>query len=186
MNITVRDAVLTAAEMLGLDESVRAYLDGESNPEGEEDTKRLLSCFQTVENELALDYLPLTAEEIVVTADGRIPYAQFTRSIAQVLCVEDEWGDSLKYKLFPAHLETQAGKVRVFYAYTPAKKTLEDASDFQTGASLRLFGYGIAAEYALAAGELTSASAWDVKYKNAIRAAYRIRPCKKIKSRRWV
>ncbi len=186
MTITVKDAVLTAAEMLGIDKGVKSYLQGESNPDGAEDVERLLRCYQTVENEIALDYIPLVREDVVVTTDGKIAFTSLTSTATRILCVEDEWGNSIKYKLFPDRLETAVGKARITYAYAPAQKTISGTSEFKSSVSLRLFGYGMAAEYALASGELTAAGVWNIKYKDALRAAYRARPCKKIRSRRWI
>ncbi len=186
MTITVRDAVLAAAQTLGISEEVSQYLDGEGSEAGERYAALLLRGFRSVENEMALDYLPLMAEEELVSATGEISYQSLQQSVARVLCVEDEWGRSLKYKLFPDYVKTKVGKVKITYAYTPSEKDFEGVSDYQTGVSVRLFAYGIAAEYCLATGDTEAASAWDKRYKDAVRAAYRLRPCKKIRSRRWV
>ncbi len=185
MTVTVKNALLRAARNLGIHEGVESYLSGGANEVGERDTALLLACFQTVENELALDYLPLTAEEELVTATGVIPYTELEKPAVRILCVENEWGDSVKYKLFPEYLSTVAGKVKVLYAYSPTPKTIEGVSEYQTDASERLFGYGIAAEYALTMGDVESAGIWDKKYKEAVQAAYRLRPIKRLRSRRW-
>ncbi len=185
MTITVRNTLLTAAKLLGVDEEVALYLSGEDTEAGEQATKLLLTAYRNVENELALDYLPLTAEDEVITATGVIEYERLAHSAVRVFSVEDEWGKPLKYELFPDRLQTAAGRVRVFYAYAPRAKELADDSEYQTAASERLLAYGVAAEYSLAMGELTAASAWDKKYKEGVQAAYRLHPCKKIRSRRW-
>ncbi len=186
MTITVKDTLLTAAELLGLEEGVKIFAEGGESAEGERDTKLLLTAFYTVENELALDYLPLIAEDEVATATGVVAYADLSNPAVRVLCVEDEWGESVKYRLFANHIKTQAGKVKIIYAYSPKEKGLDGASEYQTLASKRLIAYGMAAEYSLAVGEMAQASAWDKKYKDAVRAAYALRPCKKIRSRRWI
>ena len=98
--------------------------------------------------------------------------------------VTDEWGESVPFKIFPAYIKTQPGKVRVHYTYTPNKKTLEDESDFLSSA--RLVSYGMASEYCMATGLFEEASVWDKKYKEGIESAYRTRPCERIRSRRWV
>lgn len=186
MKISVKNAVRAAAQALGIADGVEAYLENGSDGVGKKDTELLVECFNRVENELALDYLPLTAEDELVTATGEVPYSGLTYPAARILCVEDGDGNSLKYKLFPDRLETQSGKVKIIYTYSPSEKSIDGTSDYQTGASERLFVYGIAAEYSLAAGELEAASAWDKKYKEAIEAAYRLRPVKRLRSRRWV
>ncbi len=186
MTVKVKDVLLCAAQMLGVEEEARKYINGEGSAEGEKDVALLLSCFQRVENELALDYLPLIAEDEVMTATGAVEFSALSRSAVRILCVEDEWGQSLKYKLLPTHLQTQAGKVKITYAYAPATKGLEDNSDYALFASERLLAYGVAGEYSLVVGDMSAVAAWDKKYKDAVQAAYTIMPCKKIRSRRWV
>ncbi len=183
--ITVRDTIAQAAELLGLAEGVRLFLAGEDSENGEKDTALLLDCFQRVENELASDYLPLIEEEEMVTSTGIIPYEDFGRVMTRIYCVEDEWGKPLKYKRFFDRLQTQSGKVKIIYGYKPEGKGLEDTSDYYSTVSERLFAYGIAAEYSLIIGETENAAIWDKKYKAAIEAAYRARPCKRLRARRW-
>ena len=182
--MTVKEIVIAAAAELGLCDRVQAYLDG-SVEDGKEETEALVRCFNLVESELALDYLPLYAEETLETQTGAIEYATFARSVVRVLKVTDEWGNSAPFRLFPTYLKTQGGKINVRYAYAPAIKTIEDESDYIVQASVRLFAYGIAAEYTLACGLFEDAAVWDKKYKDAIAAAYRSAPTRKIRSRRW-
>ncbi len=186
MTITVKDTVREAAQSLGISADVEVYLDGGQNAVGEEAVKLLTDCFSRVENELALDYLPLLAEEELASGTGQIPYAQLAYPIARVLCVEDEWGQSIKYRLFPDYLSTAGGKVKIVYAYAPEVKTIDGVSDYKTLVSKRLLLYGVLAEYCLAVGELTAASVWDKKYKEGVQAAYKASPCKRLRSRRWI
>ncbi|MBQ8322562.1 MAG: hypothetical protein IJX91_01200 [Clostridia bacterium] len=182
--MTVKEIIIAAAAELGIADEVRAYVDGTAD-DGKGKTEDLLRCFNLVENELALDYLPLYAEDEFESTTGAIYYTQFERGVVRVLGVEDEWGNAAAFKLFPEYLKTQSGKVRVRYTYTPEAKGLDGESDFVLNASVRLFAYGIAAEYALANGLFEDAAVWDKKYKDAIGAAYRLRSGKKIRSRRW-
>ena len=186
MKISVRSAVRAAAQMLGVADGVEAHLLGEETEAGKRDTELLLECFNRVENELALDYLPLLAQDEKNAQGGRVSYAELSYPAARILRVEDVDGKALKYKLFPDHLQTSAGTVKVTYAYSPAQKSLDEESDYQTGVSERLFAYGMAAEYSLAEGELEGARAWDKKYREGIAAAYRVQAGKQIRSRRWI
>lgn len=186
MKVLVKDAVRAAARAIGILDGVNAYLNGEENEQGERDTELLVECFNRVENELALDYLPLVAEDRITTTAGAVEYTQLRKPAARILSVEDGNGNTQKYRLYPDRLETVTGKVKIVYAYTPSEKGLDGESEYQTAVSQRLFVYGMAAEYSLAVGELESASAWDKKYKEAIQAAYRRRPAARIIARRWV
>lgn len=186
MDISVKETVRETAQVLGISEWVEGYLDGETTEMGEKDTELLVDCFNRVQNELALDYLPLMAEEELITATGVVSYTDLENSVTRIFSVENEYGESVKFKLFPDRLETQPGKVRVFYAYSPTEQGLDGLCEYKTAVSKRLFVYGMAAEYALIVGENEKASVWDKKYKEAINAAYKLRPVKKLRSRRWV
>ena len=186
MKVLVKAAVRATAQALGIADGVEAFLDGEETEEGKRDTELLVKCFNHVENELALDYLPLLAEDEVLSSTGAVRYAELTYPAVRIFCVEDGEGTSLKYTLFPDRLETSSGKLKIVYSYTPTEKGVDEESDYQTAVSERLFLYGMAAEYCLVEGELEAAGIWDKKYKEAIAAAYRLRPIKRSRSRRWV
>lgn len=182
--MTVKECVKLAAGELGIGDSVNAYVDGTSD-EGKQETETLLRCFNIVENEVALDYLPLYCEEEIAAETGVVRYAALSRSVVRVLRVTDEWGNKAPFRLFPEYLKTLPGKVRVLYTYTPKEKTLSDDSDFILQVSPRLLGYGMASEYCLAAGLFEEAAVWEKKYKDALTAAYRSGSSKTLRSRRW-
>ena len=186
MKVSVKASVRAAAQMLGVADGVEGYLEGEQTEEGKKDAELLLDCFNRVENELALDYLPLVAEDELISSTGVVAYAELAYPVARILRVEDGDGNSLRYKLFPDRLEMQSGALKIVYAYSPNRKEMDGESDYQTGVSERLFVYGMAAEYSLAVGEFEAASVWDRKYKETIAAAYKARPVKRIRSRRWL
>jgi len=149
--MTVKETILLAADELGFGERVRGYFDG-GTAEGEKEAKDLLRCFNLVENELALDYLPLQREDEAYSETGTIEYTALSRSAVRILRVRDEWGNDAAFRLYPAYLKTQPGKVRVTYTYTPRKKTFTEESDYILQASPRLLAFGMAGEYCLACG----------------------------------
>lgn len=181
--MTVKEIILSAATVLGIEEEVKAYVNGEST-DGQK-TELLLHCFNIVENELALDYLPLYAEDEMISETGAIEFSRLAKPVVRILRVTDEWGNSVKFKLFPDYVKTQAGKVKITYTYTPDKKNVDGVSDYVLQASVRLFTYGVAAEYATASCLFEDAAVWDKKYKEAIAAAYHAKPCERMRSRRW-
>ncbi len=182
--MTVKECVITAATELGIADEVQEYFDGGS-VDGQKNAQLLLTCFNLVENELALDYLPLYAEDEMSSETGKIDFSALSMPAVRILRVSDEWGNSVPFQIFPAYLKTQPGKVRVAYTYTPEEKSLDGESDFKLQASVRLMAYGIAAEYTLATGLFEEYAVWDKKYKEAIDAAYKALPCKRMRSRRW-
>ncbi len=183
--MTVKEILLETARKIGKYQEVSDYLDGGASA-GKKLTEELLECFHTVENELALDYLPLYAEEELVSQTGAVFFSQLDRAAVRIVEVQDGQGNALKFQLFPQYLKTQSGKLKIRYSYTPEKKSLNDESDFGLHVSVRLFAYGMAAEYAIQNGLFAEAGVWDRKYKDAIAAVYKATPNKKIASRRWV
>lgn len=183
--MTVKECIAAAAVELGIGDEVRDCLDGVSST-ASGDVKNLLQCFNLVENELALDYLPLLAEDTLETDTGTVCYSELSRAVVRVIGVRDQAGNDVAYQLFPDFLKAQAGTLTVRYSYTPTPKTLSGKSDYTLYASVRLFAYGMAAEYAAATGQYEAAAVWDKKYKAAITAAYRTNKAKKIRARRWV
>lgn len=183
--ITVKEAVKAAAETLGLEQKVNAYLDGKSE-DGQAETEHLTRCFSVVENELALDYFPLTAEETLQTDTGAVYFSEFSKTIVRVLKVTDEWGNNVPFKLYPEYVKAQSGRLTVTYSYAPIEKDIDGVSDFTLFVSVRHFAYGMAAEYALSMGLFEEAAVYSKKYKDAIAATYRLSPSKKIRARRWV
>jgi len=117
-----------------------------------------------VENEIEHDYLPLCCEDEAESDTGTIEYSLLTMPCVRIIRVTDEYGNSVPFKLFPQYLRTQPGRVNVSYTYTPREKNAEEESDFVLSVSPRLFAYGIASEYSLAAGLFEEAAVWDKKY----------------------
>lgn len=183
--MTVKEVILTAATELGIKEEVQGFFDGNVFGVNKRKTELLLDCFNLVENEIALDYLPLYAEDELYSETGVVEYAAMEHSVVRVLRVMDEWGNSVPFTVFPEYVRAQPGKLKVAYTYAPTKKTLGEESDFRVQVSARLLAYGVAAEYALATGLYEESAVWDKKYKDAITAAYKARPSRKLRSRRW-
>jgi len=88
MKISVKDAVLAAARALGVEDCIEVYFEGEESPLGKRDAGILLECFNRIENELALEYLPLIAEEKVNSVTGVIFYSDLAYPATRILQVE--------------------------------------------------------------------------------------------------
>ena len=182
----VKECMEVAAVKLGLEESLQTYFEETATAEDAKKVELLLTCFNIVENELALDYFPLHAEDTLLSSGGVIKFSELSKPAVRITKVTDTWGNSVPFQLFPDFLKTQPGEVRVAYTYAPEKKTAAGASDFSSSVSARLIAYGMAAEYTMATGLFEDSVVWDKKYKEGIRAAYRLQSCKRIRSRRWV
>lgn len=181
--MTVREVVMLAAEELGILEEVQAYFDGE-DVVGKSKAERLLTCFNLVENELALDYFTLKRSETVMS-QGQIKFSVLQRSPVNIISVTDGKDNPYEFSLYADYIQTTTGMVKITYAYTPNTKTIDENSDFTMEVSARLMSYGMAAEYALAVGLVEEAALWDKKYKDAISALYKTSKGGRIAARRW-
>lgn len=184
--MTVQEILILATKELNLPDEVRLFILGtNSSNAGKEEADNLLACFNAVETELAVDYLPLYAEDELEAETGAIFYTKLTRRPIRILGVKDEKGRSIPYQIFPEYIKTRAGKIRVRYTYAPREKTLDDISDYRIQASKVLLAYGVVTEYCLSQGMFEDASVWEKKYKQALKSAYKALPSVVLRTRRW-
>ena len=182
----VKDVIILAAEEIGVADKVEAYL-SQGDTSGETIAKALLRCFHLVENELALDYFPLYVEEVVLTETGKIFFSELSETPVRIELITNSEGNRAQFTLFPDYIKLEKPDTyTLVYCYAPQKKEIEGDSSFQTTISERLFAYGIAAEYCAACGLYEEGAVWDTKYKDAIKAAYKKKPCRIMRTRRWV
>ncbi len=181
----VKDIVYSAARSLGLYEGVAAYFE-EGVGALKREAELLLECFNRVEGSLALEYLPLYAEDTVLTVSDRMEYSALSYSPVRILCVENGAGERVKYKRYATHLKAPAGMLKVTYSYTPDQKELGDDCEFSLDTSGSMLAHGVLAEYCTAEGRLQDAAAWEKKFKAGLAAAFKGQSSKRIGSRRWV
>lgn len=184
--IFVKEVLKLAAALLGVEDRVNAYLAGNADEENTRVTEGLLACFQLVESEVAIDYLPLVVEEQVTAKNGKIEYTALAHTVARVMGVFDGHGNGVSMKITGKHIEVPAGTYVVRYAMIPKEKAVEDCIDHQTGVSERLLAYGVASEYCLHKGMYAEHAAWDKKYRNALCETYRSKGMQTMKARNWV
>ena len=107
----VKDVLCLARELLNLPIEVQRCLGGETGEDWvQQEVDTLLQCFNVVEKDLAVDYLPLYNEDTVQTATGSIFYTSLTRKPVRILGVKDGNGSTLKYTLFPEYIKTESVK----------------------------------------------------------------------------
>ena len=181
----VKDIVLSVAQALGFKEGVSAYLQ-EGDKTYEREAELILACFNRVEGGLALEYVPLYAEDELLLSMDRVEYSSLSYSPVRIVGVEDGAGNPVKYKLFPKYIKAQSGKIKVIYTYTPNAKGMDDDSDFTARVTQTVFVHGILAEYCMAEGRFEEANYWDKKYKKGIETTFLGKPCVRLATRRWV
>ncbi|MBQ7913333.1 MAG: hypothetical protein IJ308_08305 [Clostridia bacterium] len=183
----VKEVVLAAAKLLEIDEEVSAYVN-EGAGRGKEDAEKLVSCFNLIENDLALNYVSLFEKTLFSVEDGKIFYENFPQNPLRVISVTDKKGERLPFQLFPTeiHVDTGEQEVWVNYAYLPEEKGLLSDSDYQACVSVALMAYGVAAEYCATRGLYTEAAFWGNKYKESIAKSHALKRGGRMQSRKWV
>lgn len=182
--MTIKEILIVASRYIGKEKEVGSYLDS-ANPEGQLITETLLKIFNIVENELALDYLPLIAEDVVSTTTGQVDFSKLSKSAVRILSVKDKDGKSVKYDLFTQYLVAQSGELTIRYTYTPTPKGLYGEAEYKLYASCRMIAYGIVTQYYYVNGMFDEGEIWNKKYREAIAAIYRANPAGVVASRRW-
>lgn len=171
--MTVKNVLSLAIEELGIYNDVAEYLNS-SSLNGSSDARLLLKCFNTVENEIAVDYIPLIKEQTFEVVDG-INYNDFESTPSKILSVKNEGGRRVPYGIFANKIKTKKGKVIVKYNYIPKEKNIDGISDFASVISERIMAYGVMAEYLTAKGEYAEASVWEKKYRDALKSVHNVK-----------
>ena len=183
----VKEVVLAAAGLLGIKKEMEEYVSSTSIT-AKKKVEEFVDCFNFVENELALNYVPLQTKGTFLVQNGVVGFNLFTQEPARVISVTDENGKKLDYTIFPADIRLPAdvNVAKIEYAFLPKRKTIEDDSDYQSRVSVALMAYGVAAEYCAMQGLYTEAAFWGQKYKESIPRTQERQRGGKIPSRKWV
>ena len=160
--MTVKEIIEKSAELLGVELT-------------DENTEKLLRCYNLIETELAIDYFPLRAVDKVIIKDNKIKYTDLKNKPSGILSVMDSQNDEVKYMICIEYLELKKNYnghyFFVRYNYIPEEKTIDENCDYDCSYK-QVFKYGICEEYCLMQGDYEKASAFNEKYKNAIQEIY--------------
>lgn len=185
MPIQVSEVLSAAVQLVGRDD-LSSKIAGSAE---DSEVKLLVKCFNLVENEVALDYFPLKAQESLSPDGGKLAFSSFGKAPADILSVALPSGMGIPFTLFPDRIEVakDVKEAIVTYAYSPAEKTKDGVSDFSDKISSRLLALGVASEFLLAHGLYAEASSFEKRFREAIRAAVRTTERRRsIRARRWV
>lgn len=182
----VKEIVALAAHCLGREDLYAAAKSLADRPKGE--LFALLRCYNLVENEIALEYIPLKREEVLSVENGFLPFYSLSSVPVHIKRITDEGGNPMDFTLLSdgIKLRGKADRVTVLYDYSPVEKGWNDQSEYGGKVSARLMAEGTAGEFCLTNGQFSEAAAWDQKYRDALRSAYLVRKKLKIRPRRWV
>lgn len=158
----VKEVIEKSAELLGIELT-------------DENTERLLTSYNLVENELAMYYFPLRLVDKLLVQYNKIKYAELSEQAWRIINVLDFQNDEVKFRLYPEYIELKKNYnwhyFFVLYNYVPKEKLIYDNCEYNADKE-DLIKYGVCAEYCLANGDYEQASFWQGKYKNLIKIAY--------------
>lgn len=127
--------------------------------EMESTREELLPFFNLVENELAVNYLPLYSTH---WCNSKIVYfTEFEYNPVRIV------GCNCRFKIYPTYIEGKEAITEIQYAYAPNKKELYDECSYNEE-FLECLVYGTIYEYLISNGFYEESVAWDKKYKRAI------------------
>ena len=119
----------------------------------------LLTCFNVIECELALDYLPLY--DTYNCNSNIVNYSEFKYNPARIVMCNCE------YKIYPTHIQSKEIIKEIVYAYIPNQKELRDECSYGEE-FLNCLAFGIVCEYLTSQGFYEEAAMWNKKYKKEI------------------
>lgn len=185
--MTIKEVIVSALRKIGREDLADSIEDGgEPAGEGGEVVQTLLYCVNATEDELARYYFPLRFCEKLTSSDNKFDFSSFTHTPVRIERVETG-GRSVKFELYAGGFCAAAREVEVTYLYTPAKKTIDERSEFGDMADGNVCSLGAAAEYCLINGETALAEVWETRYREAIDRAQRARNLGAyIPPRRWI
>lgn len=181
--MTVDETVALACRLLEMDD-VATSIEQSANTFSTEKAE-MLTLYNLVESEVALNYLPLVIEEEVSSDSGIIGYSALTNPVVSVLSVHDEYDNKISFGVFSEYLKTSPGTLKIRYTYAPTNKGFSEYAEAESSVDKRLLAYGICGEYCIKKGRYDEAELWEKKYKDALTKAYRTSQNKVIRSRRW-
>lgn len=184
----IKEIILSALNLIGRGDIAAALENGEElTTEASRTADTLLYCVNSVLDELARYYFPLSYTETVNLIGGKASFADFTYRPVKILGITSN-GKKTAYKIYPAYLTADAVQIEAEYEYSPDKKGLDDDCDYSgLEAGARLIATGAVSEFCLLNGEVSEAEYWEGEYRREIdRARARLRGNIKIPPRRWV
>jgi len=189
--VNVKEIVKLSATYLQLEDVLKLQaLDGEEESPTELTLKNyelLLKATNLVQEEIASDYIPLKAEEIVEVTNEEIAFSSLSERIIQVLFIKNELEQEVKYKLFPTSIKLENGTYKIVYSYMPSTVTITDSfAPFSNKITERIVAYAVAGEYALINGLFDEATTWKQRFEEAMKVVIGKKSPITILSRRWL
>lgn len=151
--------------------------------------KLLVKCGNLVIKEIAAEYAPLIAEEVVDVVDGEIRLDSLLHRASQIRKVVDEAsGLESDFYYTPTACVLSNKNVKraaVKYSYMPLEIDIEEECPISPIVSAKTLALGICAEYSMISGMYEQSVAYSDRFKEDMRSATRKKGEIRVKPRRW-
>lgn len=180
----MKDAVMLAAVLLGLDDTAAKLEQDELDTDG----ALLLRCANLVVNEICVDYFPLkTTSKLTSDGNGEIRYSDFPLPVSEVFKAVNSYGESVPFREFYDRLLLDKNtEYEVTYSYILPEADINGEVSFPERITARAVAYGIAAEYSVISQATDEALTWDRRYKDALARALRVAKEVRVRRRKWL
>lgn len=179
----VNDILTKTAELLNLDTEIVA-----ENSTDEKARDLMIRALNNVISEIAEEYIPFIAENVVHPTDGFIPYSALEKKVMKVISIRDERDKkiSFKEKMHGITLKCGDKPCTVIYSYHPEEVGYGDEFIVPNCVSERTISYGVAGEYALISERFEECLNYDVRFNTAIAGDARRGKERKLPYRRYL
>lgn len=187
--MTVNKIICSALRLVGRDDVADA-IEGESQLSAEFNRIKnaFLTYFNSVLDELARAYFPLSEREAISCTGGKITLSSLRRRAVKIKKILSG-KKSVEWQVYGSELLVDCDEEAIiFYEYSPAPLREEDEFFYpEYAVSERLVQYGMVAEYYLVCGCAEEMHAWEEKYRDEIESIVArciVKP--KVPPRRWI
>ena len=190
----VRELLATVAKMVESSELAQAITNKTEKNDAvfKEKTDKLLACFNSVQTDIAVNYLAPTARKDLTEKSTSLD--DISVGLIRVVGVYTKDGYAVNFDIVGDRLVVREKDCYAVYEYIPSDSAIDGEfyyKDKIIGA--RAFAYGVCSEYCLLEMSIEESFNWESKYRQAveIRTDYRKRrlkrekdgDCKKIKGK---
>ncbi|MBE5742819.1 MAG: hypothetical protein E7360_05865 [Clostridiales bacterium] len=165
----IREVLSETALLLGetdLSQAIKNTVETEDS-ENARKTQLLVTCFNAIQNEIALNYQ--TPETEVEVSGKKINVSEFFPVPLKIIAVYGKYGQRIDYEYKDRIIQASEPISKVKYGYLPEDKTIDEDFDCQSKPiSKRAFSYGIASEFCLKEARYEEAVNWESRYRQAL------------------
>lgn len=177
----LKDIVLLSAEMCNAD-LPDFYREDGADLTGDKTVEKLVACANSVIDEIACEYVPLTEKGTLVSTDGFAPLSD-GKSVVSLR----KSGARVGFTTASGGVYVPDGEYEAVFAVRPPKVSVN--GNVTVGSALvseRIIALGTAAEYFLLQGNYGEAQIWSERFNEAMENVRIKRITKRMPKRRWL